>query len=142
LNFSGGSSYWFTLKEDSNSTTVAVRIYNRQSWRNSALLSPCTNDASNTSELIGDGAYECKTNSCSELSNRQKLVTAAVSCTDYDDQFDYATGEKYTTLYLPPNRRFNYTFQSCCWISLLSNSGEPDWSLNMMINTYRRLDGK
>ena len=76
-------------------------VYNRQSWRNSALISPCTNDTINTSELIGDGAYECKTNSCSQLSNRQKLVTAAVSCTDYDDQFDYATGVKYTTLYLP-----------------------------------------
>jgi hypothetical protein len=69
------------------------------------------------------------------------FINAEVRCTDYNEEFDYSSGENSTTVLLPLNKQIEYFYQGCCWISLLPPDLGSNWSLKLIINTNRRLDG-
>jgi hypothetical protein len=131
------------------SPTVPVRFYQRHSWRRSAapsfwnksLCSRSTID--DGTALLGENYLVCTSRECidSEIVPYQ-TISAQVLCTDFSEDYDYASGEKYTILQIPIDKRLTYAYQSCCWISLLPLQETPSWTLNLVVNTHRRVDGK
>lgn len=123
------------------SSTVPVRIYQRHSWRRSAApmfwnKPLCSvNTIADGTALLGESSLLCK----SDLS---QSISAQVLCTDFSEEYDYASGEKYTTLQLPIDQRLIYAYESCCWISLLPANDTPSWGLNLLIDTHRRDSGR
>ena len=143
---SGGSISWDIGENyfDENSSTVSVRVYQRYSWRLSWRSTKC--DASTTasgSVLIGEEHLLRASHGygTSESLSYENILTQ-VLCTDCSDRDNYISGEKYTILQLPINKRITYTYAHCCWIRLLSHSFDPAYSLNVVIDTQRRVDGK
>ena len=74
--------------------------------------------------------------------SRVPPISATVRCTDFNEEFDYSSGENSTTVSLPLNKRIEYLYASCCWIPLLPPDSESNWSLKLIINTQRRSNGK
>lgn len=131
------------------SPTVPVRFYQRHSWRRSAALtfwnkSLCSADTiADRTAWLGENYLICTSRECIDSETvAYQAISAEVLCTDFSEQFDFASGEKYTTLEIPINKRLTYAYRSCCWINLLPLQDTPSWSLNLAINTNRRLDGK
>ena len=131
------------------SPTVPVRIYQRHSWRRSAAPSfwnkPLCSESTKTdgTAWLGENDLVCTSKECiNSETSLYPSISAQVLCTDFDEAFDYASGENYTLLQLPINKRLTYTYESCCWISLLPLQNTPSWTLNLVINTYRRVDEK
>ena len=120
---------------------VSVRITQRHSWRLSA--HPC-NDTSATSNItIGEGLLVAVSSNRTNVSNIGfPSINAQVKCTDFSAEFDYSSGETAVTVVLPANARIEYRYYGCCWIPLLMPDSESDWSLPLVINTYRRPDGR
>lgn len=131
------------------SPSVPVRIYQRHSWRRSAAPSfwnkpLCSRDTiANGTALLGENYLKCTSPECidSETVNYQ-AISAQVLCTDFSAEYDFASGESYALLQIPINKRLTYAYQACCWINLIPLQETPSWSLNLVINTNRRLDGK
>ncbi len=148
---SGGSVSWDIRESDyiNGSSTVPVRVYQRHSWRRSAApsfwgtpLCDTSTIASGTS-LIGENSLICGSYDCyTSVSYLYQSISTQVLCTDFSVDYDYASGEKYTTLQLPINKRLTYTYESCCWIGLLPVNDTPSWELNLVIDTHRRVNGK
>jgi hypothetical protein len=102
-----------------------------------------TSTIANRTALLGENFLVCESNGCStSVSNLYRSIPTQVLCTDFSVDYDYASGEKYTTLQLPINERLTYTYASCCWIGLLPNNDTPSWGLNLIIDTHRKLNGK
>lgn len=148
--FSGGTIHWSIRQDDYIPATnsVAVRLTQRHSWRRSAAVSfwntpMCdAGTISNGTALIGEDFLICRSPDCAYINGySNRTISTQLLCTDFSIDFDYASGEKETMLVLPVNRRFEYSFASCCWIPLLQ-VGAADWAVNLVINTHRRLDGR
>jgi hypothetical protein len=122
-----------TSKQD-----ISVRITQRHSWRRSAYF--CNNTNPNTGDIIGEGIIEIDPTR-SNYSSIIPAINATVQCTDYNEEFDYSSGETSTTVLLPLNKKIEYFYRGCCWIPLLPLDSESDWSLKFIINTNRRFDG-
>ena len=126
-----------------------MRIYQRQSWRRSGAShfwgKPlCSRDTiADGTALLGENYLRCTSRECmgSETVIYQ-AISAQVLCTDFSAEYDYASGENYTILQIPIDKRLTYAYQSCCWIGLIPREETPSWSLNLVINTHRRIDGK
>ncbi len=149
--FSGGSVSWDIRESDyvNGSSTVPVRVYQRHSWRRSAAPSfwnqPLCTAATiaDGTALLGESSLVCQSSDCyTSISYLYQSISTQVLCTDFSEEYDYASGEKYTIIQLPINKRLNYTFASCCWIPLLPDQSGPDWRLNVVIDTYPRVNGK
>ena len=113
---------------------VSVFITQRHSWRRSASF--CNDTSSESADTIGEGILT----SNSYLSTIPS-ISAMVQCTDYNEEFDYSSGESSTTVLLPINKQINYVFQGCCWITLLPPDTGSEWSLKLLVNTKQRSDG-
>ncbi len=125
-----------------------MRVHQRHSWRRSAAPSfwgapVCSaSTIANGTALLGENYFYCNSHDClNSVSYTDQSISTQVLCTDFSEDYDYASGEKYTMLQLPINKTFVYTFSSCCWIPLLPQLDTPDWILNLVINTHRRIDG-
>jgi hypothetical protein len=149
--FSGGSVSWDIRQSDyvNGSSTVPVRVSQRHSWRRSAAPSfwgtPECDVATiaNRSALLGEGSLICSSYDCySSVSNLYGSISTQVLCTDFSVDYDYASGENDTILQLPIDKRLTYVYSSCCWIGLLPDSNTPPWTLTVVIDTHRRIDGK
>jgi hypothetical protein len=147
---SGGSISWDIRQSDytNGSASVNVRLYQRHSWRRSAALTFWSKplcDAStiaNGTALLGDGYLVCQSQECPRwYAASFESLSVQVSCTDFSDVYDFASGEKYSILPLPINGQFIYSYESCCWIDS-STGASSSWALKVMINTYRRVNGK
>ncbi|CAF2662529.1 unnamed protein product [Rotaria sp. Silwood2] len=117
---------------------IAVRITQRHSWRRSAHF--CNNTSPSSGNLIGEGMLVWKSNQ-NMLSPTVPSINNQVRCTDYNEEFDYSSGENSTTVLLPLNSRIEYLYEGCCWITLLPPDSESGWALKLVVNTNRRLDG-
>jgi hypothetical protein len=140
--YRGGSISWTirSIPENlANTTEIPVRITQRHSWRRSQYF--CNNTNPNSGDFIGEN-FLIGSRKNQLLSMPIPLVNASVQCTDFNAEFDYSSGETSTTVLLPVNDRIQYTYSSCCWIPLLVSDAHSDWSLKIVIDTNRRLDGK
>jgi hypothetical protein len=90
--------------------------------------------------MIGEGILTSNPNN-SLYSSITPSIDARVRCTDYNEEFDYSSGETSTMVLLPANSRIEYLYFGCCWIALLPPDIASSWSLRLVVNTYRRLDG-
>lgn len=141
-HYRGGSVSWSIRSLPQNITSnlneLPVRITQRHSWRRSYGKSHfCDNNTVSSSGLIGEGEL------VSSLT-KGKNIKAMVECTDFNEQFDYSSGEISTAITLPQNKIIEYFYQGCCWIELLPPDTDQslDWSLKLVINTNRRRDGQ
>lgn len=113
----GGSISW-AIREitKNNSLTqngILVRVTQRHSWRRSfGNAHFCNASTIASSGLIGEGELVSST-------QNQPAISATVQCTDFDEQFDYSSGEISTSITVPMNKRIEYLYQGCCWITLL-----------------------
>lgn len=148
--YRGGTISWSIRPESYSAATgtVEVRLNQRHSWRRSAAPSfwgtPVCDDETkaNGTALIGEDYLICRSADCGYITDAaSRTISTQLLCNDFSPDFDYASGEKQTTLVLPVNRRFEYSFASCCWIPLLS-VGTTDWTVNLVIDTHRRADGQ
>jgi len=133
----------YTIRAISDNITasnqdISVRITQRHSWRRSAFF--CNNTNPNTGDIIGGGILDIN-QTRNNYSSMIPSINTAVRCTDYNEEFDYSSGETSTTVLLPLNKKIEYFYQGCCWIPLLPPDLESDWSLKFIINTNRRSDG-
>jgi hypothetical protein len=119
-----------------NNQEILVRITQRHSWRHSYYF--CNNTSPSSADIIGEDILIDKGSSSSLI----RSISAKVRCTDYNEEYDYSSGESSTSILLPINRLIEYVYSSCCWIPLLLPDKGLDWSLKLVINTNRRLDGK
>ncbi|CAF4597207.1 unnamed protein product, partial [Rotaria sp. Silwood2] len=116
-HYRGGSVSW-TIREAPNNTTtnpqeVPVRVTQRHSWRRLYGKNHfCDNKTIATSGLIGQGELVSS-------DGKQKKLPAMVRCTDFNEQFDYSSGEISASVTLPMNKVIEYAYQGCCWIPLL-----------------------
>jgi hypothetical protein len=130
-------SYAIRANSDNITTSsqkISVRVTQRHSWRRSSFF--CDNTDPNSGNIIGDGML-----SNNDTSSMIPFIDARVRCTDYNEEFDYSSGENSTTVLLPLNKIIQYFYQGCCWIPLLPPDSASSWSLKFVINTNRRLDG-
>lgn len=128
--------------------TVTIRVTQRHSWRRSAAPSfwntpMCdANTIANGSALIGENYLVCGSADCGYISSySNRTISTQLLCNDYSTDYDYASGERQDIVVLPINRQFVYSFASCCWIPLL-RVGTPDWAMNLVIDTHRRVNGQ
>ncbi|CAF3417555.1 unnamed protein product [Rotaria sp. Silwood1] len=118
---------------------IPVRVMQRHSWRRSSDF--CNDTSPSSGNLIGSGTLVSSSNQ-SMSSVTIPSIDTSVRCTDYNEEFDYSSGENSADVLLPINSRIEYLYQGCCWITLLSPDSESDWSLKLIVNTYRRPDGR
>lgn len=91
--------------------------------------------------MIGEGSLKGSYLSGSST-NSLPIINASVPCTDFNEAYDYSSGEDLIPRMMPSNKRIEYYYKGCCWIPLLSPDTDEAWSLRMVINTQRRSDGK
>ncbi|UJR17558.1 hypothetical protein I4U23_004454 [Adineta vaga] len=146
-HYRGGSLSWSIHENTTNgsSSTVLVRITQRHSYRKTYSSNTfCNQTTIATGGMIGDGSVTCL-GDCSGISSNGSVYTIPtfstnVPCTDFNDDFDYSSGEGSVDVIVPRDVRFTYAVQSCCWISLLEGSGS--WSLALVVDTHTRRNGK
>ncbi|CAF1065675.1 unnamed protein product [Rotaria magnacalcarata] len=118
-HYRGGSFSW-TIQDASNNsitnqTNVPARITQRHSWRRSFGKNHfCDKNTIASSGLIGKGEL------ISSIST-QNTILAKGQCTDFNEQFDYSSGEISTLVTVPMRNiiEYAYAYQGCCWIALL-----------------------
>lgn len=122
---------------------VLVRVYIRQQWRNSALIPGCSDSVIAAGTLIGGGGFECISGNCSEVPDDSIRISTNAQCTDYNRQFNYASGTITREIYLPVNLYLQYTFAEGNWIPVLpTGSRSPRLSMSMSIDTHWRENGR
>ncbi len=121
-----------------NNEKISVQITQRHSWRRSVFF--CNDTDPSSGDILGGDILIHNPNS-SRYSLEIPSIDTSVRCTDYNEEFDYSSGESSTTVLLPINQRIEYFYAGCCWITLLPPDSESDWSLKFIINTNRRSDG-
>jgi hypothetical protein len=125
-----------------NSSQVAVYVTQRHSWRRSfSDQHYCNNTNPISGNIIGEGTLDKNPSATSIASLTVPSINATVRCTDFDAHFDYSSGESTTNVLLPINKRIEYIYAGCCWITLLPPDSESSWSLKLVVNTYPRPDG-
>ncbi|CAF1121256.1 unnamed protein product, partial [Didymodactylos carnosus] len=161
-HYRGGSISWSVDPLQPTHDSVLIRISQRHSFRRTYSTSTfCDQQTITAGGVIGEGSLECGYN-CPGANNGidyenitdvtvatpwKKIsivssVSGLVPCTDYSELYDYSSGEGETIVTIPTDVRFNYTYASCCWISLLTISAGEGWSLNLVIDTHRRRNGR
>lgn len=134
--FRGGTISYTMTNNPTDNSTVSVRISQRHSWRRSAHF--CNDTSIERQPLIGEGFLDA-TNTSSRLISQ---IDARVRCTDFNEAFDYSSGEDSITRLMPVNQYIEYVYSDCCWIRLLPPDSGDRWSLKVTINTTPRLNGE
>lgn len=120
-----------------NNGKISVDITQRHSWRRSAWF--CNDTSSSSGDIIGEGVLIPNPNQTS-YSSQIPWINTTVQCTDYNEEFDYSSGERSTSVSLPINEIIEYIYQGCCWITLLPPDSGSNWSLKLTINTKKRFN--
>lgn len=147
--FRGGSLSW-SIQENttlSSSFRVSLRLTQRHSYRKTYSASTfCNRTTIATNGLVGDGQMSCAGNCSGRSPNgvayTVPVLSTHVPCTDFNDVFDFSSGEGATDLIIPRDIRFSFIVSSCCWIPLLRFNDTGKWSLEVVINTSRRSNGQ
>jgi hypothetical protein len=121
---------------NSTSTTVRVELLQRHTWHYYTAMCNDTQIAAGN-QKIGSGNLVCW-NSCP--SGFTNLASVAVPCTAYNLPENYTSGEGRVQISLPVNWTITGVFIGAAWFTLVQGGG--NWSVAVVINTYRRSNGK